>query len=364
MTRSIVRFLSLPAATLVVGACSDGPTNPDDRLPQIQCTLDMSFFASGGVPRNGIPALTDPPTTTLPNTGALDYLDPRDRVVGVHLDGRPLAIPLNILYHHEIVNLNGQSGSIAVTYCPLTGSSLAFDRSVVGGAEFGVSGLLYQSNLIMFDRVTQESLWPQMFAAARCGPRDGQVIPRVKSVEMTWEGWQTLYPDTEVLTTDTGFERDYTDAGNPYNLYEATSEWWFPMPPANPALPGKRRVLGIPDGAEGGIALSFSLLAGEGTLLAVPLTVADEDVVVFWETASFAAAAYFPRADGQALTFEVVDEAIRDVETGSEWSLDGMAVSGTMAGAQLETHPTAYTAFWRAWAAFSPDTEVWQPPTS
>lgn len=354
-----VRAFVLLSAAALAAACSDPPTTPGITAAQFDCSLNETFFASGGVGRDAIPALTNPARTTPENPAGLEYLEGRDRVVGVLLDGQPLAIPLNIFYHHEIVNLDGSTENIAVTYCPLTGSSLAFDRSAVGGAEFGVSGLLYQSNLIMYDRVTNESLWPQMFAAARCGPQDGQTIPRVFSLETTWDGWQALHPDTEVLTSNTGHQRDYTAAGNPYRVYEVTGEWWFPIPAADNSIPGKERVLGIPDG-EGGLAMSFSALAAVGPVAAVSVTVGSEDVVVFWDGEKQGAGVFYPDADGTSLTFEVVDGAVQDIETGSTWSLDGIASFGPLTGTRLDAHPTAYTAFWRAWSAFSPAAEIWE----
>ena len=356
LVRSTV-LLALPALFV---ACDDGPSGPGGFNPgDLNCSLDNTFFASGGVPRDGIPALTDPPRTTPDDPSGLGYLDDSDRVVGVFLDGVPLAVPLNILYHHEIVNLSGDTEAIAVTYCPLTGSSLAFDRSTVDGAEFGVSGLLYQSNLIMYDRRTNESLWPQMFAQARCGPQDGQLIARAYAVEMTWEGWRTLHPDTRVLTDQTGHFRDYRRQGNPYRLYEASSEWWFPLPTAT-GIPGKERVLGIP-AADGGVAFAFQTLDILGDDGVVPVTVDGEDLVVFWDGQREAAYAYVPEVDGEALTFQVGANGIEDVETGSEWGVDGVARTGAMAGTRLDHDPDAYTAFWRAWAAFNPDTEIWSP---
>ena len=102
--------------------------------------------------------------------------------------------PHNVMYRHEIVNLNREDARVAVTYCPLTGSALTFDRELVDDAGFGVSGLLYQANLIMYDRNTEDSLWPQMAGEAACGPKEGRVLMRRPVVEMTWAGWKELFP--------------------------------------------------------------------------------------------------------------------------------------------------------------------------
>jgi hypothetical protein len=116
--------------------------------------------------RDGIPALTDPELVT-PDSPWVEYLLPTDRVIGLEIDRQFLAVPHNILWWHEIVNFNDLG--LAVTYCPLTGSSMVFRRDVVQGAEFGVSGLLFKNNLVMFDRAAvggEDSLWPQMLAGA------------------------------------------------------------------------------------------------------------------------------------------------------------------------------------------------------
>ncbi|MEX0601117.1 MAG: DUF3179 domain-containing (seleno)protein, partial [Rhodothermales bacterium] len=143
------------------------------------------------------------------------YLVDDSRVIGLHFDGKPTAIPHNILWHHEIVNLNGSDMDLAVTYCPLTGSSMAFDRADLNGAEFGVSGLLFKNNLTMYDRRSGESLWPQMNREAGCGPNAGTALTMFPVVEMTWGGWRELHPDTEVISANTGFSRGYREEHYP-----------------------------------------------------------------------------------------------------------------------------------------------------
>lgn len=129
-------------------------------------------------------------------------------MVGLILDGEPLAVPHNVLWWHEIVNLNRGGKQLAVTYCPLTGSSIVFDRASVEGDEFGVSGLLWQNNLIMYNRRTTESLWPQMLGQARCGPATGQSLDPYPAIEMTWEGWKKIHPNTGVVSASESLGRD------------------------------------------------------------------------------------------------------------------------------------------------------------
>lgn len=335
----------------VVAACGDAPT--DFRAPDLECSIATAEIFNGQV-KDAIPALLDPPTSSAA-AAATAFLRDDDRVIGLMVDGAPLAVPLNILWHHEIVNLTAGALDLAVTHCPLTGSSLAFDRSGAAGAEFGVSGLLYRNNLLMYDRSAEESLWPQMARGARCGSRDGTPLAMHPVVEMRWSAWRTLHPTTRVVGSDTGWDRDYTVY--PYGDYDDlhNAELLYPLTGLDPTRPPKERVLGLPDG-RGGVAYPFGVLA-EGGERAV---VQERGHVVFWDATAEAAAAFRPEAGGRSLTFVVEGAGIVDVETGSVWSVDGRGVAGPLAGAVLEPMAEAYVAFWFAWAAFQPEADLWE----
>ena len=233
-----------------VAGCDGDPiqagssSSPDD--PCVQGIID------GGVGKDGIPALTDPPLVE-PQANGAAYLEDHDRVIGIEVEGDFIAIPLNIGWHHEIVNLNLGDIQLGITHCPLTGSSLAFDRHGVGGAELGVSGLLFKNNLIMYDRRSPESLWPQMLRSARCGASQGTTLASYPVYEMTWAAWRELYPETRVVSSATGFARNYRSY--PYGSYAnlSNSQLLFPLqdPMDLRRLP-KERVLGIPAGDDGG----------------------------------------------------------------------------------------------------------------
>ncbi|HUE95300.1 MAG TPA: DUF3179 domain-containing (seleno)protein, partial [Longimicrobiaceae bacterium] len=196
--------LLIAAATLLVACTAPGandPLLPDDLDPADDstfCSIPLNEISDGGPGKDGIPALTDPEMVAAGDPGT-QYIRGSDRVIGVVLDGQALAVPHRIGWYHEIVNLNYRGRQIAITYCPLTGSSIVFDRSPIGGAELGVSGLLYQTNLIMYDRSTRESLWPQMARGARCGPRTGTQLPTLPAYDMTWAGWLSLHPGARVV---------------------------------------------------------------------------------------------------------------------------------------------------------------------
>lgn len=191
---------------------------------------------AGGPPKDGIPALTAPKTVPAGSAG----LQPEDRVIGVSLEGEARAYPLRILNWHEVVNDTLGGRDIAVTYCPLCDSALVFDRDIGGEVrEFGVSGLLYNSNVLMYDRQggdeTKESLWSQMMLKAVVGPaaREGLKLELVPAQLTTWESWSTRHPETTSLSFDTGYSRNYD--GNPYAGYFASPDLMFPVVPVSPA---------------------------------------------------------------------------------------------------------------------------------
>ena len=356
---SRVLLTTLGALSVALAACGEPAAGPGQRVDptaSLQCSLDDAFLEATGVARDGIPALTDPPMVTVEDPAATAYLESDALVVGLLLDGEPVAVPHNILVHHEIVNLNGPQTQVAVTYCPLTGSALVFDRASVSGAELGVSGLLYQSNLIIYDRTTNsESFWPQMFGEARCGPRLGAVLERIPAVEVTWSTWTALYPQTSVLSEETGFDRNYLASGNPYSTYEASETFWFAMPALDRRRPQKERVLGIPATASStAMAFPFGPLAQLGSRAVIEVTVDGEPAVVLWDADARSAAAYRPVAGGEPVTLRAVGRVFEDEESGSLWNVDGVARIGPKKGLSLEPLEEAYIAYWGAWAAFHP----------
>ena len=190
------------------------------------CLIPKDEILSGGPPRDGIPALTDPAMVL---ASEVEYLADEDRVVGVVREGEARAYPLRILVWHEIANDVVGETPVVVTYCPLCQSVLVFDRRV-GDVErtFGVSGMLYNSNVLMFDRET-ESLWSQAQMRAVSGSAAAQTnrLMLLPSELTSWGDWKTRYPDTRVLSDDTGHDRPYQRQA--YAQYFATDELMFPV---------------------------------------------------------------------------------------------------------------------------------------
>lgn len=178
--------------------------------PSGQCTVPCESIFSGCPGRDCIPPL-DSPAMVPVEDAAVSYLGDDDIVLGVLTADGPRAYPHNILWWHEVVNEEVGGEAFTVTLCPLTGSGLLFDRGgFVSGqtVRLGVSGLLYNSNLIMWDRET-ESLWSQMRLQSLSGPQIRTASPLLPVFEMTWLAWRTLHPDTLAISSDTGFPRDY-----------------------------------------------------------------------------------------------------------------------------------------------------------
>jgi hypothetical protein len=170
-------------------------------------TIPISKIEGGGPPRDGIPALDNPHFLTAEKADRL--LLKNDRVLGVFLNGEAKAYPIRILNWHELVNDRVGDKAILVSWCPLCGSSLVYDP-VINGRQysFGVSGLLYKRNLLLFDRQTG-SLWSQLLSEAVTGPLAGSRLKVLPAQNTTWSAWKAAHPETRVLSFATGHRRDY-----------------------------------------------------------------------------------------------------------------------------------------------------------
>jgi hypothetical protein len=170
---------------------------------------------SGGPPKDGIPSVDEPSFEPADAVGG--RLADGDVVFGVARDGVARAYPQAILAHHEIVNDRIAGDPVAVTYCPLTGTAMGFER---GGTTFGVSGRLVNNNLIMYDRAA-ETWWPQVLATSVPGPWNPEPGPaslrEFRVAWTTWRRWREAHPEAEVLTEDTGYARNYNR--DPYGQY-------------------------------------------------------------------------------------------------------------------------------------------------
>ncbi|QDS94643.1 hypothetical protein FF011L_34230 [Roseimaritima multifibrata] len=225
-----------------------------------QATIPVQEIRAGGPPKDGIPALSNP---MMVSAAEATYLRPNDRVIGVVSGRESRAYPLPILNYHEIINDRIGELPIAVTYCPLCDSAVVFDRRTpLGEREFGVSGLLYNSNVLMYDRSKTESLWSQVKGEGVSGPGAGMKLAALPMELTTWAAWQKRNPNTLVVSSETGHRRNYQTS--PYARYFQQPNLMFPAKPTSNALPLKETVLGVWDDANS-LAIPISAFEGKST---------------------------------------------------------------------------------------------------
>ena len=174
--------------------------------------IHLDKFMSGGPEKDGIPSIDKPKFIS---ANLASWLPDEDLGLGIVHMGEARFYPFRILVYHEIVNDFMQNDPILVSYCPLCFTGIGFERKIDGEAvEFGVSGKLYNSELVMYDRKT-DSYWPQTLGKAVAGPSTGKVIKKIPTDTIKWGDWKKAHPDTKVLSKETGFLRNY-DGSNPY----------------------------------------------------------------------------------------------------------------------------------------------------
>jgi len=333
-----------------------------DGLPE--SLVPLSELRSGGPPPDGIPPIDDP--KFIPVAG-VDFLAENEPVMAVDVGGDARAYPVQILIWHEIVNDTVGGVPLAVTYCPLCNSAVAYDRRVDGRVmSFGTSGLLWNSALVMYDRQT-ETLWSHFTGEAIVGMLTGTELETFPVATVPWGVWRDAHPDGLVLSRDTGFDRNY--GSNPYPGYDdITSEPFLFEGEVDGRFTAMTRVVGVEREADA-LAVPLVLLREQGVVRA---TIAGQELTVWWAPGTVSAldeyaivdgddigatGVFVPVVDGTALTFTSADGDFVDDQTGSTWNLLGMAVAGPLVGRQLE--PVAHVdTFWFAWAAFRPDTAV------
>jgi hypothetical protein len=359
-------------------ACSQGSAERPvgaaaDPSPEAVSTpdplVDPDDIISGGPPPDGIPPI-DAPQFLAPEDAT--FLAGREPVLAVEIGGDARAYPLQIMAWHEIVNDEIGGVPVSVTYCPLCNTGIAFERPRIDSKllDFGTSGKLYRSNLVMYDRQT-ETYWAQATGQAILGELTGEQLTFVPARILSFADWRTEHPEGLVLSRDTGHDRPYGE--NPYEGLDTSERPWLFTGELDERLPATSRVLGI---ARPGDVVAFPydvVSAGAvGGWAVVAERVAGEPIAIFWRSGTASAldteriasgrdvgaiAAYRPEADGRPLTFRVSRAGIVDRETESVWNILGRAVSGPLEGAQLVPE-IAIDSFWFDWAAFHPTTRI------
>jgi len=336
-----------------------------------RASIPLGSLQSGGPPKDGIPPVDEPAFESIED--ARGWLPGTAPVIALEVEGQARAYPLAILVWHEIVNDTLGGEPVVVTFCPLCNTALVFERTLDGVVyDFGTTGKLRFSDLVMYDRRT-ESWWQQAVGEAIVGTLTGAKLTFLPAQIVSMDTFASTWPEGDVLSRDTGDPRPY--GRNPYPGYDTPDERPFLFEGSlNGRVAPKERVVAVGEG-EDAIAFPWSLLVETGIATE---TVGGEPIVVFWvpgtvsaldealidDSADVGSSGVFrPEMDGSPLTFERPAGPagpIVDVETGSTWSITGRATEGPLAGRTLE--PVLHgNHFWFAWAAFSVGTRVWQP---
>ncbi|MDR5865533.1 DUF3179 domain-containing protein [Halomonas koreensis] len=314
------------------------PTMSDPAVPLAHSLEALrAAVRSGGPGKDGIPAIDRP--RFVPAAEADAWLAPDDRVIGYYRDGEARAYPQRILVWHEIVNDEVAGEALSITYCPLTGSALGFRR---GDSEFGVSGRLLNSNLVMYDRAT-DSRWPQLLGLAIQGPLTGRGLQPRRLVWTTWEAWKARHPQTRVLSRETGYVRNYRR--DPYGdytplrgYYRPESRRLFPVMAEDVRLPPKAMVLAFRD-ARRAAAVGLPALREAGVMR---LSLGERDYRIIHD----------PGLD-TGWVF-LAPEGTRIDPASLRFGPGGVSGPGVDA---LEPVP-AFQVMWFAWVAFHPDTRL------
>ena len=352
---------SLPDEPLPIGAKNEFSTDFSRH------TVPYSEILSGGPPKDGIPAINAP---VYVNVGSADdWLEDKEPVILVRIGDSARAYPLQILTWHEIVNDTLNGIPVLVTFCPLCNTAIAFDRRLDDKVlDFGTTGRLRYSNLIMYDRQT-ETWWQQATGEGIVGEFTGSQLSFLPANVVSWADYRENYPDGDVLSRNTGYVRSYGE--NPYPGYDnvENSPFLYDGPATPGTLAAMARVLTVVVN-EAAVAYPYDVL---NKVRVVNDVVGGVYAVVLWQPGTASAldrvdiaagedvgaiAAFSRTIGGQALEFQLEGENIVDTDTGSTWDVLGRAIAGPMMGQQLEPI-VGINHFWFSWAAFKPDTRVY-----
>ena len=308
----------------------------------------------GGPGKDGIPALSNPEFTG-PDEAL--YMSDSDLVLGLVHNGIARAFPHNILDWHEIVNDSYGDLHLSVIYCPLTGTGTLWNRNINGNVTtFGVSGLLYNSNIIPYDRET-DSNWSQIMLKAVNGKLKGENAEDFFILETRWDTWKEMYPKTRVLSDNTGYNRDYDRY--PYGDYRTSSSLFFPVSNEDNRLHRKERVLGV---LIDGNAKAFSIEEFGSSISLIHDTFNEENLVIAGsKEKNFIVAFKTETEDGNTRDFTAVQNKLPVImkdEEGTLYDLSGQAVDGPGKGNRL-VPATQFMGYWFAWAAFYPEIKLY-----
>ena len=323
------------------------PNNPTQNPTNDgEWAIPQNRVLDGGVGRDGIPSIDNPNFT---KASEVTFLGNQDLVLGIRSGGEVKAYPHPILDWHEIVNDEVGDIKLAVTYCPLTGTGIGWNRVINGEtSEFGVSGLLFNTNLMPYDRETG-SIWSQQRLDCVNGPLIGQQAENYSLVEMSWGTWKRAYPDSDVLNLSTGFSRDYSRY--PYNDYRTNDErLLFPIDNRDDRLPLKERVLGVVIGDE---QKAYPFEDSTTDIEVFSDVVDDVDLVIARSTIDNFIVAF--ETNGKS-GFEALQNDLPKIMRDADGNVyDLLGESKTTEDLKL---PIQFIGYWFSWGTFYPDIEI------
>jgi hypothetical protein len=332
-------------------------------------TVPLSEIASGGPPRDGIPPIDAPRFVSASEAGI--WLKDQEPVIALGQGGDARAYPLQILIWHEIVNDTVGGTPVAVTFCPLCNTAIAFDRRLDGRTlRFGTTGNLRHSDLVMWSDDPGETWWQQITGEAIVGALAGRRLTPLPAQIVSFADFKAAYPAGTVLGRDTGFARPY--GRNPYVGYDDVRRSPFRFAgPVDKRLPPMERVVAVELNGDMAAYPFRELLKAH----VANDTIGDVPIVVFHQGGTVsaldgaaipasrdvgAAGAFERRAAGRTLTFRAANDVFEDAETGSTWDITGRATSGPLAGVRL-TPVVHDNRFWFVAAVVRPDLRIWAP---
>jgi len=357
------KFTSLLLLASLVYGCSDSGTNSNSNPEPDNWIIPREQVVHGGPGKDGIPSIDEPRFTSV---SEIDFIPENRRVIGIKIGNTVRAYPHQVLDWHEIVNDRLEETPVAITFCPLTGTAIGWNRDVNGTTtEFGVSGLLFRNNLVPYDRAT-DSRWSQMQLRSVAGDLAETTINTEDLIETTWKTWKQMYPNSEVLNRNTGFSRNYTGYAYGSDYTTNDSAILFPITNRDDRLPNKYRVHGViaqmPAVQESKVRVYPIKRFGDGVRVFED-TINQTGIVVVGSTEfDFAASFETNLEDGTELELEAVQDNLPVVmqdQEGNRWDLFGYAVEGPRTGQRL-TPTHSYTGYWFAWADFFPGIEIAQ----
>ena len=325
---------------------------------EIKHTVPLDKILSGGPPQDGIPSIDNPKFQSVQE--ADEILEDSELVLGLNINGDIRVYPLQILVWHEIVNDVVGDQPVAVTYCPLCFTNQVFNRTLNDGntVEFGTSGKLYNSNLVMYDRKSN-SLWSQALGEGIVGEYAGVKLERIPFDVAYWKEWKELYPESKVLSRDTGSVRPY--GADPYGDYYTNDLILFPVANDDKRLGLKEIIIGLENKDQ---YKAYKLQEIE-TKKVINDVIGEDKKIALVSLEPFMIRVFDRVIDGNDdgnkivvdLFYNETTNTLIDRVTGSELNFDGKFINKQLQGKKLERLPMDQ-GFWFEWAAFHPETEV------